>query len=255
VIAHSSLSSPTKVSGGAETIVGALAATCEAVMMPAFTQRTTITPPFGPPDNALEYGSETDKNEEAEIYHPEMPVDSELGRVSEVMRCYPQAQRSNHPVLSFVGINLEDALQSQTIDEPFAPIGWLAEFDGDVLLIDTDHRSNVSLHRAERLAGRRGFIRWALTENGVVECRNMPGCTDGFDAIRSRLEGISHAAEYGGLIWSTPPWVGSTRIRGRCCAIDLFAPVARLCGHRFVQKTRIWRMVSRAKKPFKCACS
>lgn len=199
VIAHSSLSSPTKVSGGAETIVGALAATCEAVMMPAFTEHTTIIPPFGPPDNALEYGSETDRNQEAEIYHSELPVDPELGQVSEVMRCLPQAQRSNHPILSFAGVNLEEALQSQTIDEPFAPIGWLAEFDGDVLLIDIDHRSNVSLHRAERLAGRRGFIRWALTKNGVVECRNMPGCTDGFDAIQSRLEGISHAAEYGGL--------------------------------------------------------
>ncbi len=199
VIAHSSLSSPTKVSGGAETIVGALAATCEGVMMPAFTERTTIIPPFGPPNNALEYGSETDRNQEAEIYHPELPVDSELGQVSEVMRSHPQAQRSNHPVLSFAGINLEEALQSQTIDEPFGPIGWLSEFDGDVLLIDTDHRSNMSLHMAERMAGRRGFIRWALTKNGVVECRNMPGCTDGFDAIRSRLGSISHAAEYGEL--------------------------------------------------------
>ncbi len=199
VIAHSSLSSPTKVSGGAETIVGALVATCEALMMPAFTERTTIIPPFGPPDNAIEYGSETDKNQEAEIFHPELPVDSELGQVSEIMRCHPQAQRSNHPILSFAGVNLEEALQSQTIDEPFAPIGWLADFDGDVLLIDTGHRPNVSLHRAERLAGRRGFIRWALTKNGIVECRNMPGCPDGFEAIASRLEGISHVFEVDGL--------------------------------------------------------
>lgn len=199
VIAHSGSSAPTKVSGGAETIVGALAATCGGVMMPAFTQRTTIIPPFGPLDNALEYGSEPDGNQEAEIYNPGLPVDSELGEVSEVMRGLPQVRRSNHPILSFVGANLEEALLSQTIEEPFAPIGWLADFDGDVLLIDTDHRSNVSLHSAERLAGRRSFIRWALTEEGVVECRNMPGCPDGFDAIRSRLEGISHAAEYEGL--------------------------------------------------------
>lgn len=199
VIAHSGFSAPTKVSGGAKTIVGALTATCGALMMPAFTQRTTIIPPSGPPDNALEYGSETDGNLDAEIYHPELSVDSELGEVSEVMRRYPQTRRSNHPVLSFVGVNLEEALQSQTIEEPFAPIGWLADFDGDVLLIDTDHRSNVSLHRAERLAGRRGFTRWALTEEGVVECRNMPGCPDGLDAIRGRLDGISHAAEFEGL--------------------------------------------------------
>jgi len=199
VIAHSSFSAPTKVSGGAETIVGALVSTCGAVMMSAFTQRTTIIPPFGPPDNALEYGSGMDGNHEAEIYHPELPVDSELGEVSEILCCHPLARRSNHPVLSFIGVNLEEALRSQTIEEPFAPIEWLAEFDGDVLLIDTDHRSNVSLHRAEHLAGRRGFIRWALTEEGVVECRNMPGCPDGLDAIRSRLEGISHAADYEGL--------------------------------------------------------
>ncbi len=199
VIAHSGSSALTKVSGGAETIVGALISTCGAVMMPAFTRRTTIIPPFGPPDNALEYGSQLEGNQEAEIFHPELPVDSELGVVSEVMRCHPQARRSNHPVLSFVGVNLEDELQSQTIEEPFAPISWLADSDGDVLLIDTDHRSNVSLHEAERLAGRRGFIRWALSEEGVVECRNMPGCPDGLDAIRSRLEGISHTAEYEGL--------------------------------------------------------
>ncbi|MCJ7569537.1 MAG: AAC(3) family N-acetyltransferase [Anaerolineales bacterium] len=205
VIAHSSFSAPTKVFGGAETIVGALAATCGAVMMPAFTQHTTIIPPFGPPDNAIEYGSEPDGNQEIEIYHLDLPVDSELGEVSEVMRCHPQARRSNHPILSFVGVNLEEALRSQTIEEPFAPIEWLADFDGDVLLIDTDHRWNVSLHRAERLAGRRGFIRWALTEEGVVECSNMPGCPDGFDAIGSRLEGISHVTECDGLRLNVVP--------------------------------------------------
>lgn len=199
VIAHGNVSAPTLVSGGAETIVGALVATCGAVMMPAFTQRTTITPQFGPPDNALEYGSDPDGNQDAEIYHPELPVDSELGEASEIMRCHPQALRSNHPILSFVGINFEEGLRSQTLEEPLAPIGWLAEFDGDVLLIDTDHRSNVSLHRAEHLAGRRGFIRWALTEGGVVECRNMPGCPDGLGVIGSRLDGISHAAEFEGL--------------------------------------------------------
>ena len=205
VIAHSGFSAPAKVSGGAKTIVGALTATCGAVMMPAFTQRTTIIPPSGPLDNALEYGSAPDGNLEAEIYHPELPVDPELGEVSEVMRCYPQTQRSIHPILSFVGVNLEEALRSQTIEDPFAPIGWLADFDGDVLLINTDHRSNVSLHRAERLAGRRGFIRWALTEKGVVECRNMPGCSDGLDAIRSRLDGISQAAEFEGLRFEVVP--------------------------------------------------
>ena len=195
VIAHSTVSAPALVSGGAETIVGALTTTCGSVLMPAFTKRTTIIPPFGPQDNALEYGSEPDRNRDAEIFHPELSVDSELGDVPEIMRSHPQARRSTHPLLSFVGVNIEEALMSQTIEEPLAPIGWLADFDGDVLLINADHRWNVSLHWAERLAGRKGFIRWALSEEGVVECRNMPGCPDGLDAIESQLEGISHVTE------------------------------------------------------------
>ena len=195
VIAHCGVSAPDKVSGGAETITAALVATCEAVMVPAFTQCTTIIPPSGPPDNGLEYGSGTSENQDAEIFHTGLVVDPVLGDVSEIMRSHPRAHRSSHPILSFAGVNCEDALDSQTLEEPFAPIGWLAEFDGDVLLIDTDHRSNVSLHRAERLAGRRGFIRWALTKEGIVECRNMPGCPNGLNAIRDRLEGISHITE------------------------------------------------------------
>jgi aminoglycoside 3-N-acetyltransferase len=57
-----------------------------------------------------------------------------------------------------------------------------------VLLIGVDHTVNTSLHYAERLAGRRQFIRWALTREGVAQCPGFPGCSDGFQAIHPFIE-------------------------------------------------------------------
>jgi aminoglycoside 3-N-acetyltransferase len=157
--------------------------------MPAFTRRTLVTPPFGPPDNGIRYGDAAD-NFEAEVFHPDLPVDAELGEVAETLRRHPQARRSLHPALSFSGLRADQALEGQTLDEPLAPVHWLAEADADVLLIGVDQRSNVALHYAEWVAGRKAFLRWALTEDGVVLCPQFPGCSDGFPAIESRLTGI-----------------------------------------------------------------
>jgi aminoglycoside 3-N-acetyltransferase len=52
-----------------------------------------------------------------------------------------------------------------------------------VVLINVDHTVNTSIHYAERLAGRRTFLRWALLKDRVVECPNFPGDSSGFNAI------------------------------------------------------------------------
>jgi len=191
VLAHVSLDAFEHLSGGAQTLVGALLETCETVIMPAFTYRTMVIPECGPSDNGLEYGSGGEANLHATMFTYDLPVDDEMGPVPEVLRQQTNAVRSAHPILSFAGVNAEDALACQSIEHPLGVIAWLAEFDGDVLLIGDGHRKNVSLHYAEKLVGRKPFTRWALTAQGVVECRNMPGCTDGFQAIAPRLDGIS----------------------------------------------------------------
>ncbi len=94
-------------------------------------------------------------------------------------------------------MNADEALRTQTLEEPLAPIRWLAAYDGDVLLIGVDHTVNTSLHYAEKQAGRRQFLRWALTSHGVVACPNFPGCSDGFQAIAPRLEGIARKVALG----------------------------------------------------------
>jgi aminoglycoside 3-N-acetyltransferase len=190
VLVHASLAPFAPDVGGPQALIGALGATCEMVLMPAFTRRTLVTPRFGPPDNGLRYGDDP-ANQEAEFFRADLPVDPDLGEEAEAFRQHPSVERSSHPALSFAGLRATEALAAQTLEEPLGTVRWLAEGDADVLLIGVDHRRNVSLHHAERLAGRRPFVRWALTERGVVTCPRFPGCADGFDAIDGRLDGVA----------------------------------------------------------------
>jgi aminoglycoside 3-N-acetyltransferase len=194
VLVHVSLPALGPVAGGADTLVGSLLSTCEAVVLPSFTEQSMLTPVIGPPENGLAYGAGAEDNLTAEFYHPDLPT---RDVVAERLRHDRRAERSMHPLYSFVGVNADEALQSQSIDDPLAPVGWLADFDGDVLLLGANHKDNVALHYAERAAGRKQFIRWALTPEGVVVCPNCPGCSEGFPAISDRLAGVVRLARLG----------------------------------------------------------
>lgn len=187
VIAHASLSVFGWIHGGPQVMVGALLASFSRVIMPSFTYKTMVTPEIGPPNNALQYGNHCDANARAEIFKPDMPADRLMGVIPETLRTHPKAHRSCHPILSFTGVNTEQALNSQTFDDPLAPIRILAEQEAWVLMIGTDHRTNTSIHLAERLAGRKQFVRWAMTENGIIQCAGFPGCSEGFQAIEPDL--------------------------------------------------------------------
>ena len=191
VVVHASLPALGEIAGGVETVVGALLTTYDTVVVPVFTYRTMLVPEVGPPDNGITYGSGTAQNALAEFFHPDLPADESMGAFSETLRRLPQARRSTHPILSFAGVNADPILQAQTIEEPLAPLRILTERGGFVLLMGVDHTQNVSIHLAEKLAGRKQFVRWALTRRGVVECPNFPGCSHGFEAIASRLAGTT----------------------------------------------------------------
>jgi aminoglycoside 3-N-acetyltransferase len=205
VIVHSSLSAFGEVNGGAQTVLGALISSFDTFIMPAFTYKTMITPEVGPPGNAINYGSGKDTNRMAEIYHTDMPADPLMGVVAETLRAHPKALRSIHPILSFAGINAQKVLDSQSIKEPLLPIQSLIDGDGWVLLLGVTHTVNTSIHYAEQLSGRKQFIRWALTPNGVIPCQRFPGCSEGFDAIASRLNEAVRKIELGeGIIQAIP---------------------------------------------------
>ena len=197
VIVHMSVKSLGHVLGGAETVLAALLESTAAILVPTFTYKTMITPGLGPPCNGIHYGGDLDHNCMAEFFHKDMPADSMMGMFPETVRLHPSARRTAHPILSFAGINTEAALDAQTLFNPLAPIGALAEQDGWALLVGVDHTVNTSIHYGERLAGRRQFTRWALTRKRAVECPGFPGDSSGFGEIADSLAQDTRSVEVG----------------------------------------------------------
>lgn len=199
VLAHVSLSAFGHVRGGAEAMAGALTSLCGLVLMPAFTPQCLVQPLVGPADNAMTYGDAQADNAEAELFTPDLPPHADMGVTAETLRRLPGARRSSHPALSFtaVGAGAEAALAAQSLARPFGPVTWLAENGGDVLLLGVDHTRNVALHEAEARAGRKQFVRWALTPDGILACPAWPGCSDGFNAVVPHVAAFTRTARVG----------------------------------------------------------
>lgn len=188
VIAHGSFKSLGAVQGGPKAVIDALLASTSGVMMPSFTYETMVYPPTGPDRNGLDYRVEHERHhrngDSAPTYFKrDLPVDKEIGVLPEMLRRHHHAKRSLHPILSFTGVNVDFALERQSMENPLAPIGALAERNGWILLIGVDQRVNTSIHYAEKRAGRPQFLRWAATPRRVVECPGFPGDSEGFGEI------------------------------------------------------------------------
>jgi len=199
VIAHASLSALGDVRGGANSVIGALLAVCGTVVMPAFTYQTMVWPEAGPPDNGCTYGDHAEENARAVMFSPDLPVDSSLDQIAERFCRCPQTVRTHHPVLSFaaIGAHAQQIRDAQTLENPLGPLEWLHDHGGDVLLIGVDHRANTAIHLAEKLAGRKQFIRWAIGPDRAYRLPGFPGCSNGFNAIAGKLAWVAHQATVG----------------------------------------------------------
>jgi aminoglycoside 3-N-acetyltransferase len=238
VIVHTSVTAFGPIDGGVECLLDVLRASYAAVLAPTFTYKTMLVPEVGPPGNAMQYGSGADANRMAEFFSPDLPADRLMGALPEKLRLHPQARRSMHPILSFSGLGGPDAIASQTLEEPLAPVRLLAENNGWVLLLGVNHTVNTSIHYAERLAGRRQFTRWALTAQGVAECPGFPGCSDGFQALAPRLSGITHATIVGQALIQALPLVELIPIARQAGEQD---PLALLCDNFYCERCQAVR--------------
>ncbi len=233
LIVHASLSAFGQVLGGAQAVVDAVLGEFHSVVAPVFTYKTMVTPGAGPPGNAMVYGSSPGANRMARIYAGDMPADRLMGIIPETIRLHPLAKRSCHPILSFAGIRSDEALDAQTQAEPLGPVRVLGESGGWVLLLGVNHTVNTSIHYAEKLAGRRSFIRWALTSQGMVECPGFPGCSEGFEALVPRLEPVTRQAQVGrGMIQAVPLEAVFAAV-GEALAED---PYALLCSRSYCER-------------------
>lgn len=184
---------PESLRGGVSALSAALLAACRTVIAPAFTYQTMVYPAEGPADNAVDYPAASAASVEADFFRPSLRASPLLGPLPEALRRAEGSARSEHPILSFVGVGAAEFLELQTTAEPLAPIDALARAGGDAVVLGTDPPPNVALHLAEQLAGRRRFVRWGLTPKGVVECPEFPGCSRGFGAIDAKLAGVAQA--------------------------------------------------------------
>lgn len=187
VIAHASLKNFGSIQGGPRALIQALVASFNGVIMPTFTYKTMVTPGVGPPNNGIAYGNDKDLNKMAEPFRLDMPPDKMMGILPRQLLHEKGVTRASHPILSFAGYRADDILLTQTLFDPLAPVGALAERDGWVILINVDHTVNTSIHYGEKLAGRRQFVRWALTPGRIVECPGYPGDSSGFNAIEEHI--------------------------------------------------------------------
>lgn len=229
VIAHASLSAFGEVVGGAPALLNATLDSVWALVMPAFTYQTMITPAEGPPHNGMNYRGDADVDSRIEPFTPAMPAHKLMGATAEALRLHPRARRSSHPILSFSGVNAHGFLAAQSMKEPLGVIGALAQADGWILLLGTDHTVNTSIHYAEWLAGRRQFVRWALLEDRIAECPAFPGDSAGFEALAEDLTTATRCVSLGpALIQAMPIRAVLTAVQARLKA----DPLALLCNSR-----------------------
>ena len=226
VIAHASLKSFGYIPGGAEAVLNAMLASFASVIMPTHTYKTKIIPEVGPPNNGIVYGNGIYKNKMAQPFYMEMRADSMMGVLPEALRNHPSAMRTAHPILSFAGVNADYILVTQTLYEPLAPIGALAEQEGWVVLINVDHTVNTSIHYAEKLAGRKQFVRWALVDDRVVECPNYPGDSMGFQALEEHIRADTRRVHIGDAFIDAVPLKRLFEVVQRLIKQD---PLALLC--------------------------
>jgi aminoglycoside 3-N-acetyltransferase len=128
----------------------------------------------------------------------DLPVDKQIGIIPETLRVTYRVFRSGDPLTSFITYGeLAEVLAGAGNDTSgVAPIQRLHDADGDVLLAGVTHTSSTAVHLAEDLAGRRLFLRHALTAQGVksVLCG---GCSDAFDELQPHVEHLERRTTVG----------------------------------------------------------
>jgi aminoglycoside 3-N-acetyltransferase len=201
VLAHIRLNGLGAVKGGLNTVMGALLATVDNVMMPAFTFSTLIIPEEGPANNLLDYGSGRDVNLAANVFSRNLKSEQPDNETAEALRVMDLVYRSEHPVFSFTGLGLDSVLAIHPADNPYAPIEGLLRLNGWVLLMGAAANQNFSIHYAEKLANRKQLTRWAMAPDGVKMIPYYPMCSNGFHKANFYLQEELHTVHVGSADW------------------------------------------------------
>jgi aminoglycoside 3-N-acetyltransferase len=198
VLVHSSYKSIGSVEGGPPTVVRALVETFATLMMPAFTSDRTFVWDARGVFEGNAYRSEPPEDERAEPLTYDTPANKTMGVINETFRTTYPVRRSAHPSASFIAYGeLAELLTGPgTEEDGVEPIRRLLEAGGDVLLLGVTHTNSTAVHLAEQLAGRRLFVRYAVTPDGVRAARGG-GCGAAFDDLQPHVERLERRTQVG----------------------------------------------------------
>ncbi len=201
VLVHSSMSRMGWIVGGAVDVIRALLDVLGengTLMMPTHTSNNTDPSHWENPPVPEHWWPIIREHRPA--YDPRVTPSWNMGVLPEVLRTWPGAIRSEHPIGSFVAVGKNAAYltSEHKLDEEFgqtSPIGRLYELDGYVMLLGVPHDNNTSLHLAEHRAlwpsrryHREGTAMLVNGERQWVEYDMLQLDTDDFDAIGAAYE-------------------------------------------------------------------
>lgn len=130
-----------------------------------------------------------------------------MGAVPAAALRMPGRVRGNHPLASFTAVGPKAAhlIARQTPLDFFAPLRALASAEGLVVLMGVSLTTMTALHLAEKMAGRRLFVRWANAPDQTPMRVRVSGCSEGFDKLAPLLRPLEKRAMVGGSLWRVFP--------------------------------------------------
>jgi len=223
VCLHSSLQSFGRINapspqGAAQLIINAFLSEGCTVLVPTFSRIFEVFPPPSAmfiPHNALDiknihrlwydYLVAVRYEYKAPHFTPQVQAldIKDMGIIPTTLVQMEGHVRGNHPLMSFsaIGDKAESLVATQTPQDGYAPMRELIAQNGVVGLLGVGYERMSLLHYAEKVAGRRLFIRWASDEHGEIINAEVGGCSNGFGKFTSALNPLANLAIVGKSLW------------------------------------------------------
>lgn len=206
---HASLKSFGLVQGGADQIIDLFLEHGCTLVVPTFTEGNTVPPPRG--YRLKQNGSSLyDGANPSPIFayplsyaRDNTAIDRTMGTLPATILRRPQRVRGNHPHSSFAAIG---PLAQRIIQEQ-RPKDWLAHFreliklQGKVLLMGVGLDRMTLVHLAEQEAGRRPFIRHAISDTGDAIEVQVGTCSRGYKKLEPHIKHLAVHKRVGTSCW------------------------------------------------------